>query len=129
MTDSSPFPYDVRVDHASRTIVITGAGAATTAHTLELIRTHQKTFRDHPGYNVLYDAVALTIDSSAADMVSVATALFATSTSPIGRFAVVVPQRRAQLGMMFTALAQTHGINACVFTDREDACRWIEGGA
>lgn len=123
MTD---FPYRVSVDHDRRTIILLGDGDATTAHTLELIANEQGTFRANPGYNVLYDACDLRITSSAADMVRVADALFGAGAPPIARFAVLVPPARAQLAMMFTALAQTHGVSANVFTDRADAWKWLQ---
>jgi hypothetical protein len=105
--------------------VITGRGRATTADTVSLIERHRRTFLDHPGFNVIYDSAGLDIESSAPDMVRVAGALFGEGASPFGRFAVVVPARRAGLAMMFTALAQTHGIDANVFGDLGDAHRWV----
>lgn len=125
MKPGEPSPYSVRVEHPLRTIVIKGTGAATTDDTLKLIHDAAPIFAENDGYNVLYDSTGLTIDSSATAMVSVASALFAGSAGPTARFAVVVPQRRAELGMMFTALAQQHGIDACVFTDVMDAWRWL----
>jgi hypothetical protein len=124
MSDTTS-PYRIHVDHAVRTIVITGIGSATTADTLELIRSAEPIFSENEGYNVIYDSTGLSIESSAADMVSVANALFAGSAGPTARFGVVVPERRAQLGMMFTALAKNHGIDACVFTQLADAWRWL----
>ena len=123
--NNKEFPYDVSVDAAARMIVIKGAGNATTSQTLELIARDRQTFRDNPGFGVMYDSVELTIDSSATDMVQVANALFAIGSETFGRFAVVVPEKRLQLGMMFTALAQSHGINASVFTQAADARRWL----
>ncbi len=118
-------PYTVHVDAERRTIVITGRGPATTDETIALIERTQPTFREHPGFNVIYDSSAMEIDSTAADMVRVATALFEGVGMNVGRFAVVVPGKREGLAMMFTALAQTHGINACVFGDVADARRWV----
>ena len=120
--------YTVEVDVVDRVIVITGRGRATTGDTVALIERHRQTFRDNAGFAVIYDSAALDIDSSAPDMVRVAGALFADGGAHFGRFAVVVPERRAGLAMMFTALAQTQGIQANVFRDLADARRWIENG-
>lgn len=119
--------YAVEVDAVARVIVITGRGRATTEDTVALIARHRQTFRDHAGYGVIYDSAALDIESSAPDMVRVAGALFSEGGSHFGRFAVVVPERRAGLAMMFAALAQTHGIQANVFRDLADARRWVAG--
>lgn len=121
-----PSPYEIHVEHPARTIVIIGIGVATTADTLQLIETAGHIFSQNKGYNVIYDSTELTIESSAMDMVSVANALFAGIPGPTARFAVVVPARRAQLGMMFTALAKNHGIDACVFTVVTDAWHWLD---
>src|SRR5689334_8819711 len=119
------FPYAVSVDHNRRAIVLKGIGPATTDDTLRLISENKPLFMQYVDYNVLYDAVDLQIQSSAADMVRVADALF-TDMPPYGRFAVLVPEDRAQLGRMFTALAETRGTVACVFTDPADAWNWLE---
>ena len=121
-------PYDVRIEEASRTIVITGTGSGTTADTLALIAGEQQTFRDHPGFNLLYDSSAMTIESSPADMIAVANALFAPNGATFGRIAVVVPHSREALARIFAALAHPHGISANVFSDAVDARRWLGVG-
>ena len=127
--EPQPGAYTVEVNSATRTIVITGRGRATTEDTVALIERNRQTFRDHPGFNVIYDSAGLDIESSAPDMVRVAGALFGGGGGGFGRFAVVVPEKRTGLAMMFTALAQTHGIDANVFRDRGDAWRWVSGTA
>jgi hypothetical protein len=118
----------VQIDTTSRTIVITGTGSGTTADTLALIASQQPNFIEHPGYNLLYDSSAMSIDSSPADMITVANALFDGGTRSFGRIAVVVPHSREALARIFTALAHPHGINANVFSDAEDARRWLRAG-
>ena len=118
-------PYHVVVDETTRTIVIKGTGRGTTADTLQLITEHQQTFRDHIGFNVLYDSSDLQIDSSPADMLKVAQALFQDPEIRFGKFAVVVPESRAELARMFTALAHPHGVQANVFTHGADALSWL----
>jgi hypothetical protein len=118
-------PYDVRIEELSRTIVITGTGSGTTADTLAEIAAQQQNFRDHPGFNLLYDSSAMTIESSAADMIAVANALFTASGAAFGRIAVVVPHSREALARIFAALAHPHGIDANVFSDALDARRWL----
>jgi hypothetical protein len=117
--------YTVFIDEPNRTIAIKGAGNATTADTLELISTQQQTFREHAGFNLLYDTTEMEIDSSPADMVAVATALFEQSETAFGRIAVVVPESREGLARIFTALAHPHGFNANVFTHISDARSWL----
>jgi hypothetical protein len=127
MSVERPFPYVVTVDHDRNAIILKGIGDAMTDETLQLIYENRSTFFDNPGYDVIYDAIELRITSSAADMVRVADALFGEGAPPIGRFAVVVPREREQLAMMFSALAERHGVTANVFTDRGDAWKWFEG--
>lgn len=118
-------PYEVRVEHKTRTIVITGFGSGTTADTLELIASQHATFREHPGFNLIYDSSALQIDSSPTDMLRVATALFEENGSYFGRIALVVPESREALARMFAALAHPHSITTNVFTNLPDAHRWL----
>lgn len=118
-------PYEVQIDASARTIVIIGTGSATTRDTLELIASQQQTFRDHAGFSLLYDTSAMKIESSPADMLKVANALFEQSETAFGRIALVVPESRAQLARMFAALADPHGINTNVFTQVSDAWRWL----
>jgi len=117
--------YEVNIDNHTRTIAIRGSGSGTTADTLELINSQLQTFRDNPGFNLLYDSSALDIESSSSDMLKVADALFQKGAAHFGRIAVVVPERRADLGRIFAALAQSHGINANVFTHLADAQHWL----
>ena len=118
-------PYTWQIDHEACTILVEGRGAGTTADTLQLIAALQETLRECAGYRFLYDSVELHIESSPTDMMQVAEALFGRSRASFDRFAIVVPQARVQLARMFTALAHPHGINANVFTDRNDARRWL----
>jgi hypothetical protein len=118
-------PYQVRVEEHLRTIVISGFGSGTTADTLKLISDQRDTFREHAGFNLIYDSSALQIDSSPADMMQVATALFEQNGSYFGRIAVVVPESREALARIFAALAHPHGVNTNVFTNLADAHRWL----
>ena len=120
-----PLPYQVKVEQATRTIVIIGTGEGTTADTLQLIRDSDPIFREHAGFNLLYDASELQIESNPTDMLKVATALFEQSETAFGRIAVVVPESREPLARMFAALANPHGINANVFTHLADARKWL----
>ena len=117
--------YDVTIDNTTRTIAIRGTGSGSTADTLELIESQLQTFRDNPGFNLLYDSSGLDIESSSSDILKVAEALFQKGVAHFGRIAVVVPERRADLARIFAALAQTHGINANVFTHLTDAEQWL----
>jgi hypothetical protein len=105
--------------------VITGFGNGTTADTLQLISDQRDTFREHSGFNLIYDSSALHIDSSSADMMNVATALFEQNGSYFGRIAIVVPESREPLARMFAALAHPHGVNTNVFTNLPDARKWL----
>ena len=118
-------PYQVRIEENIRTIVITGFGSGTTADTLQLIADQRHTFREHAGFNLIYDSSALDIDSSSADMMQVASALFEQNGSYFGRIAVVVPESREALARMFAALAHPHGVNTNVFTNLADARKWL----
>lgn len=118
-------PYHVRIEANTRTIVITGFGTGTTADTLQLIADQRETFREHAGFNLIYDSSALQIDSSSADMLNVATALFEQNGSYFGRIAIVVPESREPLARMFAALAHPHGVNTNVFTSAADARKWL----
>lgn len=118
-------PYDVVIDEAARTIVITGTGTGSTADTVRLIAEQQQAFRNHPGFNLLYDSRQLQIGSSANDMVKVAEALFGQAGIVIGRIALVVPESRVTLARIFAALAHPHGVVADVFTQVADARAWL----
>ncbi|MGH7464932.1 MAG: STAS/SEC14 domain-containing protein [Longimicrobiales bacterium] len=118
-------PYDITVDHLSRTIVVTGTGSGTTADTLRLIADHQETFRSHPGFHLLYDSTQLQVVSSPTDMMAVANALFEEARVSFRKIAIVVPDTRIELARIFTALADPYGISANVFTDVGDARRWL----
>ena len=117
--------YHVFIDEPNRTIAIKGTGAGTTADTLELIASQHQTFRDHAGFNLLYDTTEMEIASSPADMMTVAKALFETSETAFGRIAVVVPPSREELARIFSALAHPHGFNTNLFTQLSDARRWL----
>ncbi len=121
----SGLPYEVRIEKNTRTIVITGFGSGTTAETLQLIADQRDTFREHSGFNLIYDSCALKIDSSPADMMQVAALLFEQNGSYFGRIAVVVPESREELGRIFAALAHPHGVTTNVFTNVSDARRWL----
>ena len=121
-------PYEVTVDHQTRTIVVRGSGQATTADTLRLIEGQHETFRAHPGYDFLYDSRKLEIESSPQDMLTVANALFTEAQATFRRFAIVIPEKRAHLARIFTALADPYDIDANAFTDEADAWEWLRGG-
>ena len=118
-------PYEVHVEKNTRTIVIKGFGSGATADTLRLIAEHSNTFRENAGFNLIYDSSALQIDSSPADMMQVATALFEQNGSYFGRIAVVVPEKREALARIFAALAHPHGVNTNVFSSASDARKWL----
>lgn len=118
-------PYDVIIDHDTRTILVRGTGVGSTAETLSLIASQAETFRTCPGYNFLYDAGELQIASSPADMITVADALFGEASAKFRKFAIVVPESRVQLARIFTALAHPHGVDANVFADVSDARAWL----
>lgn len=118
-------PYEVRVEPSARTIVITGFGRGTTADTLQLIAEQRDTFRDNAGFNLIYDSSRLEIDSSPAEMMQVADALFQQNGSYFGRIALVVPESREALARIFAALAHPHGVNTNVFTNLGDARKWL----
>lgn len=118
-------PYDVQIDHSKRIIIVTGSGAGTTADTLRLIDELQDTFHACVGYNLLYDSTQLEIESSPADMLKVAEALFDRTHASFRKFAMVVPPQRVQLARIFSALAHPHGVSANVFTSASDARTWL----
>lgn len=122
---SKRLAYEVRIEIANRTIVVTGTGAATTADTIQLIADQQHAFLEHPGFNLLYDSSQMDIESSPADMLKVAKALFEDTKTTFGRIALVVPESRMALAAIFSALANPHGISANVFTHTADARRWL----
>lgn len=119
------FPYRTHVDHDHRTILVVGTGPGTTADTLRLIEGVRETLGECAGYDFLYDAMNLRIESSPADMLVVARALFEEAGARLGRFAIVVPEARVGLARMFTALAHPHGVQADVFTDLREARLWL----
>ncbi len=113
------------IEADTRTIVIQGSGQGTTADTIQLITDTREIFREHTGFNLLYNSSILEIDSNPADMMQVATALFEQSGALIGRMAIVVPESRQHLARIFTALAHPHGVSANVFTHESDARKWL----
>lgn len=117
-------PYTVSVDDDMRTVLLKGAGHGTTEDTLELIEHVLQTLRLRPGYNVLYDAVELHIESSPQAMMKVAQALFGSGIK-YGRFAVAVPPQRDALARIFTALANDNNVVADVFNSVSEARRWL----
>jgi hypothetical protein len=118
-------PYEVTIDHETRTIAVRGFGKGTTADTLDLIASHRDTFRSCPGYNFLYDSSALDIVSSAADMLKVAEALFGLNGTSFRKFAIIVPESRVHLARIFAALAHPFGIHANVLRDVDEAHEWL----
>lgn len=118
-------PYEVSVDHETRTIAVRGFGEGTTADTLDLIASCRDTFRTCPGYNFLYDSSALDIVSSPTDMMKVADALFGLNGTSFRKFAIIVPESRITLARIFTALAHPFGIHANVFRDVDEAREWL----
>jgi hypothetical protein len=121
----SRLAYDIFIDHPNRTIAIKGTGRGTTADTIALIASQRQTFREHPGFNLLYDTSEMEIESSPGDLMTVAKALFESTETAFGRIAVVVPESREWLARIFSALAHPHGVNANVFTHISDARRWL----
>jgi len=117
--------YEISIDKTARTIVITGRGSGTTEQTIAMIAGLAETLRTHANYNVLYDSLQLDIDSSPADMMKVAAALFQIEGVKIPRMAVVVPPVRVALARVFTALANDHDVRANVFSDVAEAMRWL----
>jgi hypothetical protein len=118
-------PYEVAVDHETRTIAVVGFGTGTTTDTLRLIDDQRETFRAFPGYDFLYDSSRLRIDSGTADMLRVADALFTQARATFRKMAIVIPPERAPLARIFTALAHPYGVHANVFIDAGDARRWL----
>jgi hypothetical protein len=118
-------PYEVDVDHERRIIAVTGHGSGSTADTLAMVSKNQDTFSSCPGYDFLYDASQLAIESSPSDMIRIATALFGHAPESFRRFAIVVPEASANLARMFAALAQPFGVTANVFEDVDDAVSWL----
>lgn len=118
--------YAVSVDNSSKTIIVKGTGRGTTAQTIALIAELGDTLARHDGYNLLYDSRELEIDSTPADMLKVADALFKYKVR-FGYFAVVVPPSREMLGKVFAALANDRNVRVNVFDDLAEAWRWIAG--
>ena len=120
-------PYEYSVDRDACTIHVRGHGSGTTADTLRIIDELQETLRECEGYDFLYDAVELEIESSPTDMIRIAAALFGEAGARFRRFAIVVPAARLPLARIFAALAQPWGVTANVFGDVESAREWLAG--
>ena len=118
-------PYEYAVDHTSRTIQVRGYGHGTTEDTLRLIESLHDTLREWAGYDFLYDAVELHVESSPSDMIRVAAALFGEAGARFRRCALVVPSARIPLARIFAALAHPWGVTANVFRDVESAREWL----
>ena len=118
-------PYDVSVEDAARIIVVRGYGDGTTADTLQLISDLTDTLRRCGGYDLIYDSTELRIQSSPADMMTVADGLFGEAGAVLRRFAIVVPAERVQLARIFVALADPFGVTADVFCDMASARDWL----
>ena len=118
-------PYDYSVDRDACTIRVLGYGSGTTADALRLIEELQDTLRASEGYDVLYDAVQLQVESSPAAMIQIAKALFGEAGAKFRRFAIVVPPGRVPLARIFAALAHPWGVTANVFGDVESAQEWL----
>ena len=118
-------PYEWGIDHASRVIHVRGRGEGTTADTLRLIEQLRDHLRTHADYDFLYDSLELRIQSSPADMMQVANALFRDLGVRFRRFAIVVPPGRVGLARIFAALAHPFGVSANVFADVESARDWL----
>jgi hypothetical protein len=118
-------PYDWTVDPDAQLIVVRGHGDGTTADTLRLIAELADTVRRTPNLDFLYDSVELRIQSSPADMMRVANALFRDVGARFRRFAIVVPPSRVALARIFAALAHPFGVTANVFADQESAREWL----
>lgn len=118
-------PYDYSVDDDACTIHVRGHGSGTTADTLRLIEELQDTLRRCEGYDLVYDSLALRIESSPLDMMKVAKALFGEAGAVLRRFAIVVPASRMTLARIFAALAVPYGVTANVFPDVETAREWL----
>lgn len=121
--------YDWKVDHDTRRIVVRGTGEGVTADTLRLIDEMRDVIQQSKDYDFLYNAVELRIESSPADMMRVANALFRDLRARFRRFAIVVPPSRVGLARIFTALAQPFGITANVFADEDAARDWLASRA
>ena len=118
-------PYEWEVDHGNRIIRVRGYGTGVTADTLRLIEELRGLLRDCPDYDFLYDSLELRIDSSPADMMKVANALFSEAGARFRRFAIVVPSQRVTMARIFAALAHPFGVTANVFGDVEAAREWL----
>ena len=118
-------PYEVIVSHQPKVVQVRGFGEGTTADTLQLIEEQRATFRACAGYDFLYDAAELRIESGPIDMVQVAQALFVDADTSFARFAIVVPGPRMPLAHIFSALAEQHSTEVHVFRYSEDARRWL----
>ena len=118
-------PYSWTIDDESRTVFVRGHGEGVTADTLELIERLGDELRSRPGYDFVYDSVHLHIQSSPADMMRVARAMFEEANLRFRRFAIVVPPGRVSLARIFAALAQPFGVTANVFADEDTAREWL----
>jgi hypothetical protein len=118
-------PYDWTIDDPQRRVFVRGHGQGVTADTLGLIAELASELRGRAGYDFVYNSVELRIDSSPADMMKVANALFRDAALRFRRFAIVVPSNRLALARIFVALAHPFGISANVFADEETALEWL----
>ena len=118
-------PYSWTIDDSSRTIFVRGRGEGATADTLDLIAQLGDELRGRKGYDFVYNSVELRIQSSPADMMRVANAMFQDAGLRFRRFALVVPAGRVGLARIFAALAQPFGVTANVFADEETALEWL----
>ena len=118
-------PYDWNIDHASRIVTVRGHGDGETADTLRLIENLRQEILDTAAYDCVYNSLDLRIQSSPADMMKVAQALFGRAGARFRRFAVVVPPGRVPLARIFAALAQPFGVTANVFGDEDTAREWL----
>ena len=118
-------PYTWTIDDSTRTVSVRGRGEGATADTLELIAQLGDELRKRKGYDFVYNSVELRIQSSPADMMRVAQAMFQEAGLRFRRLALVVPASRVGLARIFAALAQPFGVTANVFADEETAREWL----
>lgn len=118
-------PYSWTIDDSTRTVFVRGYGEGSTADTLGLIAELGAELRARKGYDFVYDSTELRIQSSPADMMRVANAMFQEGGLRFRRFALVVPPSRVALARIFSALAQPFGVTANVFADVDTAREWL----
>ena len=118
-------PYSWTIDDEKRTVFVQGYGEGVTSDTLELIEQLGAELRIRKGYDFVYDSVQLRIQSTPADMMRVAKAMFEDGNLRFRRFALIVPPSRVPLARIFAALAQPFGVTANVFSDQESAREWL----